>query len=100
MKQLMDGVPSVALPVLMVRLSLEECIAALQHLSPTVLPSSQRKIELVEGLFDKHMEQAYLDSLLTKDTERVMTPKLFQYQIMKVSEPTDGRSNECINFIH
>jgi phosphate acetyltransferase len=82
-KSLLDSVPTVELPVLMARESLEEVIAILKSMSPTVLPSSKAKIEVAEGLFDQYMDETYLESMVQSTGDAVMTPKLFQYQIMK-----------------
>jgi len=83
-KKLLDSVPNVALPVLMVREATEPVIMKLSKLVPTVMPSSKRKIEYVENMFDEEVGDAFLSSLITKEAkEQVMTPKIFQYRIFK-----------------
>jgi phosphate acetyltransferase len=80
---LLQGLPGPRIPIVRSPQNTFETVLALTRVRTSLEPGHQRELEIARQLFESHVDTEQLAQAIQLSTPRLMTPKLFKYQLIQ-----------------
>jgi len=87
----LKGLDKLRIPILSIKDKTYEAAVKVSQVKPKITPKDKNKIALIKGLFQKYVDEKYLDKSLLAPQTNIVTPLMFEYSLFqkaKVSKKT------------